>query len=83
MGLKTETINLINSLYRNVKTFYKCSDLITPTVPINRGVLQGCPISMIIFCLTIDFLLHTFMDRQSNLTIKQRNPGFVNPRSVK
>ena len=41
----------------------------TPAIPINRGVRQGFPISMTIFYLTIDFLLRTFIDRPSNLTI--------------
>ena len=43
--------------------------MITLAIPINRGVSQGCPISMTIVCLTIDFLLRTFIDPPSNLTI--------------
>jgi len=35
MGLSIDTINLINGLYRNVSTFYKCNDITTPAIPIN------------------------------------------------
>ena len=72
MGLRIETINLINSVYRNVNTFYKCNDLITLAIPINRGVRQVCPISMTIFCLTIDFVLRHFKDHPGNLIVNNQ-----------
>ena len=69
MGLMIETINLINSLYRNVKIFYKCNDKSTPGIPINRSMHQGYPISMTIFCLTIDILLRHFKEHPNNLIV--------------
>ena len=57
IGMHEEFVKLLQSLYSGTSSFYKCGPLVTPNIPIKRGVKQGCPISMILFALAINPVL--------------------------
>ena len=57
MGLHPSTIQLIEALYKESTSSFSCGDIATEQIKILRGVKQGCPLSMTLFCLCIDFLL--------------------------
>ena len=51
------------------KPYYSCNRITTPPIPVHRGVRQGCPISMTLFCLAIDWILRRFESRISNIRL--------------
>ena len=57
MGCAPSTIALLKNLYSDVSTTYHCADIVTNKVKLFRGVKQGCPLSMSLFRLSIDFLV--------------------------
>ena len=63
MGLNHKTLNLCKNLYKNCSTFYKCNDNKSSNIALSKGVKQGCPISMSIFCLCINFILDEIISK--------------------
>ena len=63
MGMCRKTVNLIKKLYENCETQYKSNNNLSSNISLNRGVKQGCPISMSIFCLCINFILDEIVAR--------------------
>ena len=57
MGLNPETLAVIQKLYEGSESIYQCQDTFSEPIKILQGVKQGCPLSMTIFCLAIDFLI--------------------------
>ena len=50
MGCDNKLINLLKNMYTDV--YIQCAHLITPRVQLHKGVKQGCPISMTLFCFS-------------------------------
>lgn len=69
MGCAPSTITLIKEMYYDVSTVYNCCGVVTNKVKLFRGVKQGCPLSMTLFCLSIDFLLKSCRDIPNLLSI--------------
>ena len=57
MGLSEESIGVIESLYSDCDTSLMCGGYTTNKITLSRGVRQGCPISMLLFNITINPLL--------------------------
>ena len=57
IGVGETFIHTLQELYTGNSTFYKCGQTITPEIPVNVGVKQGCPISMLLFALAINPVL--------------------------
>ena len=56
MGLPVELINLIKDLYTNTSSTFQTNEGVTDLIPILAGVKQGCPLSPILFNLTLELL---------------------------
>jgi hypothetical protein len=56
-GLNDEAIQVVSRLYNNNTTIIRSSIGPTPSITINAGVKQGCPLSPIIFNLAIEPIL--------------------------
>ena len=54
MGLPMELINLIRDLYTNTPSTFQTNEGVTNLIPILAGVKQGCPLSPILFNLTLE-----------------------------
>ena len=59
LGLDSDIIALFSELYNGISTSYHCEKDETDYIPVNCGVRQGCPLSMNLFCLAIDFILRS------------------------
>ena len=57
MGLHPDTIELFKDMYRDNKSIYQCGGVYSDQIELKQGVKQGCPLSMTLFCLSIDFLI--------------------------
>ena len=55
-NLGTIFINWIKQLYRNATTTVLINGYQTDTIPLTRGVRQGCPISSLLYVLVIEIL---------------------------
>ena len=56
-GVSQNLINILADLYEDTTSFYKCGRTITPEIRMNVGVKQGCPLSMLLFALSINPVL--------------------------
>lgn len=57
IGVGDDFVGVLKELYQNTVTFFKCGTIVTPEIPVNVGVKQGCPISMLLFAIAINPLL--------------------------
>ena len=57
MGMHPDTIELFKDMYRDNKSIYQCGRTFSDEIDLKQGVKQGCPLSMTLFCLSIDFLV--------------------------
>ena len=64
MGFHADTISIIKSLYADCSSIYKLQHIETSPIKITRGVRQGCPLSMLLFNICIDFLLRQCDDNR-------------------
>ena len=55
-------ILMLNRLYMDTSTSYSCGHIKTPSISINVGVKQGCPLSMLLFSLAINPVLEAIED---------------------
>ena len=60
-GLDVDAINVIRRLYAINKTNIRSHDGLTPEIHIQAGVKQGCPLSPIIFNLTMEPIIRAIM----------------------
>lgn len=56
-GCHPRTIRLLKQIYADNHTFYQCETILSERIRLVKGVRQGCPLSMTLFCLSIDFLI--------------------------
>ena len=61
MGLPLELINLIKDLYTNTFSTFQTNEGPTDLIPIVAGVKQGCPLSPILFNLTLELLMRAVL----------------------
>ena len=71
-GLNPDTLDLIKQLYTDCHTQYKCGSLITERIPLLKGVKQGCPLSMSLFCLSIDVIADPSAGRCGIVRVQRR-----------
>ena len=64
-GLDDLSCSLIRNLYSGCSSIYTCNDCTTGFTPINRGVRQGCPLSMLLFCIGIDPIISHIQENES------------------
>jgi hypothetical protein len=53
-------LNIIKSFYSNTKIRIKFNDVISEPVHINRGLRQGCGLSLVLFNTCINKIIHEF-----------------------
>ena len=61
-GLSKETVTAIMMLYKNMKVKVRSLDGGTDYVDIVAGVLQGDPLALYLFIISLDYMLRTFID---------------------
>ena len=59
IGIPASLVQLMRNVYTNASTQIRTSDGITPPIPILAGVKQGCPLSPILFNLSIEVILRS------------------------
>lgn len=59
IGLHKSFVQIISNLYEDTSSVYHCNGIISPSIKINVGVKQGCPLSMLLFSLAIDPVLQS------------------------
>ena len=69
MGLNYQTIDLFRVMYYNVRTQYKCNGLLSDQIQVSKGVKQGCPLSMTLFCLCINIFLEKLNNGPGNIVL--------------
>ena len=57
MGMKESSRNIIYQLYKECSSHYICGKVTTKSIPIKKGVRQGCPLSMLLFNIGITPIL--------------------------
>ena len=60
-------INAIMILYRDTKSMVRSPDGDTKYVDINAGVLQGDTLAPLLFIITLDYVLRTYIDKNKYL----------------
>ena len=57
LGVPDSVLNLVTNIYTNATTEVRTLNGSTPNIPINAGVKQGRPLSLIIFNLCIEIIV--------------------------
>ena len=57
MGMREASRNIIYQLYKECSSYYICGKVTPKSIPIKKGVRQGCPLSMLIFNIGITPIL--------------------------
>ena len=57
MGMSSSATDLVSNLYEDCSSSYICSNIVTSSIMVNRGVRQGCPLSMLLFNIGLDPIL--------------------------
>ena len=55
-GIGHEFIKWVKTLYSDASTQIKVNGFLTPSIPLKRGVRQGCPLSPLLYVLVIELL---------------------------
>ena len=69
LGFPTDFCNFIKDLYKDNSTYFCVNGEISNSVPMERGVKQGCPFSPILFNICLDALLR-------NILINHKKAGY-------
>ncbi|GFV08514.1 retrovirus-related Pol polyprotein from type-2 retrotransposable element R2DM [Trichonephila clavipes] len=65
VGVPVSVINIITSLYSNAKSEIRCGPDWSPPIPMEAGVRQGCPLSAILFNLSLEQILRPALEVDS------------------
>ena len=57
MGLPRTVLNIITALYNQNKCVISCGGHVCPGFQMRAGIRQGCPLSPLLFAVTVDMLL--------------------------
>ena len=76
MGLPVELVSLIRDLYNNTSSTFQTNEGVTNSVPILAGVKQGCPLSPILFNLTLELLIRAVVAKAKE-NIQDRLQSFM------
>ncbi len=63
LGVPDSVVNLVKNVYTNASTEVRTPTGTTPSIHINAGVKQGCPLSPILFNLCIEIILRVVSTR--------------------
>lgn len=72
MGLNEDTISMFKNMYTDTKTTYFCNGIQSSPIDIVQGVKQGCPLSMTLFSISIDFILKSVEEMPHEPEIHKR-----------
>jgi hypothetical protein len=67
LGVPDSVVNLVKNVYTNATTEVRTPAGITPGIPINAGVKQGCLLSPILFNLCIEIILRAVSSSGHNI----------------
>ncbi len=67
-GFGEHFIYMIKTLYHSPATSVITGNIISPPFPLQRGTRQGCPLSPLLFCLSLFFVINTFHFSTHNTT---------------
>ncbi len=67
-GFGEHFISMIKTLYHSPAASVITGNIISPTFPLQRGTRQGCPLSTLLFCLSLEPLAQAI--RKSEVSIK-------------
>ncbi len=67
-GFGEHFISMIKTLYHSPAASVITGNIISPSFPLQRGTRQGCPLSPLLFCLSLEPLAQTI--RKSEVSIK-------------
>ena len=73
MGFPLELIDLIKDLYTNTFSTFQTNEGVTNLIPILAGVKQGCPLSPILFNLTVELLIRAVLTKAKEKTKERIN----------
>ncbi|GFT18725.1 retrovirus-related Pol polyprotein from type-2 retrotransposable element R2DM [Trichonephila clavipes] len=65
VGVPVSVINIISSLYSNAKSEIRCGPDWSSPIPMEAGVRQGCPLSAILFNLSLEQILRPSLEVDS------------------
>ena len=68
-GLDRQGIDLFRNIYTDCYTQYKCGSNLCSNIKYIKGVKQGCPISMTLFCISINILLSIMNQTSTSLEL--------------
>ncbi len=77
-GFSEHFISMIKTLYHSPAASVITGNIISPPFPLQRGMMQGCPLSPLLFCLSLEPLaqanIHKIArDNFNNILVKVKN----------
>ncbi|MDD9340098.1 MAG: reverse transcriptase domain-containing protein, partial [Providencia heimbachae] len=76
-GLCDNSIEIIRNLYKDCTTRVRCAEGLTEKIAVEAGVRQGCPLSPIIFNLTMEPLLKAISASEEGYHIRQQKTNVL------
>ncbi len=67
-GFGEHFVSMIKTLYHSPAASVITGNIISPSFPLQRGTRQGCPLSPLLFCLSLEPLAQAI--RKSEISIK-------------
>ena len=74
-GLDNKSIECIMGLYKNATSEVQINGFRSRFFPIKSSIRQGCPLSMLLFDICINPLLHTLDEKLTGVKIGRRSTG--------
>jgi len=56
-GISENIISYVENYYTDFKYFFKCGKMKTEILTLKKGIIQGCPLSMLLFIMYINYIL--------------------------